>query len=82
MEELLKQFLLSISGNDIMKTNNDDYGCIERFINSDRYRQLKILNIQYVVGSEAELKCPECLNKVDQHELDMFGGLCEECSAF
>lgn len=44
--------------------------------------QIKLLNLDFVVGSEAELKCPECLNKVDQHELDMFGGLCEECSAF
>jgi Zn finger protein HypA/HybF involved in hydrogenase expression len=27
-----------------------------------------------------ELKCPECLNTVEQDELDMFGGLCEECN--
>lgn len=24
--------------------------------------------------------CPECLKRVTQEELDMFGGLCEECS--
>lgn len=24
--------------------------------------------------------CPECLESVDQEELDMFGGMCEECS--
>lgn len=28
----------------------------------------------------AFIKCPECLGSVDQSELDMFGGLCEECS--
>ena len=28
----------------------------------------------------AVIKCPECLDTVDQHELNMFGGLCEECS--
>lgn len=26
------------------------------------------------------MKCPECLQDVDQEELDMFGGLCEECA--
>lgn len=25
-------------------------------------------------------KCPECLQTSKQSELDMFGGLCEECS--
>ena len=24
--------------------------------------------------------CPECLELKDREELDMFGGLCEECS--
>lgn len=24
--------------------------------------------------------CPECMQEVSQEELDMFGGLCEECS--
>jgi len=28
----------------------------------------------------AVIKCPECLDTVDQQELNMFGGLCEECS--
>ena len=31
---------------------------------------------------EDKLKCPECLREVEQCELDMFGGLCEECSAY
>lgn len=26
------------------------------------------------------VKCPECLANVTQEELDMFGGLCEDCS--
>ena len=26
------------------------------------------------------LKCPECLDITTQHELDMFGGLCEHCT--
>ena len=28
------------------------------------------------------IKCPECFRTVTQHELDMFGGLCEECMVF
>ena len=24
--------------------------------------------------------CPECMEETSQDELDMFGGLCEECS--
>jgi len=34
------------------------------------------------VGKEnyEPLVCPECLNLVSQDELDMFGGLCEECN--
>lgn len=27
-----------------------------------------------------EPTCPECLQPTPQDELDMFGGLCEECS--
>lgn len=26
------------------------------------------------------IKCPECTNIVTQEELDVFGGLCEECT--
>ena len=26
------------------------------------------------------VECPECLKKVNQDELDTFGGVCEECS--
>ena len=26
------------------------------------------------------VECPECLRKVPQEELDMFGGQCEECT--
>lgn len=25
-------------------------------------------------------RCPECFEKVTQYELNMFGGLCEECA--
>lgn len=32
------------------------------------------------VMKEHTIKCPECLKNVHQEELDMFGGLCEECS--
>ena len=40
VRKVLKQFLLSITGNDIMQTNNDNYDCIDRFIESDRYQDL------------------------------------------
>lgn len=40
VEEVLKQFLLSITGNDIMQTNNNNYDCIDKFIKSDRYKNL------------------------------------------
>lgn len=30
--------------------------------------------------NEDEQECPECLVIVPKEELDMFGGLCEECS--
>lgn len=26
------------------------------------------------------VECPECMEKVKQEELDMFGGLCENCT--
>lgn len=29
-----------------------------------------------------QLICPECLTAVTQSELDVFGGLCEECVGF
>lgn len=35
----------------------------------------------YALEKEAEKSiCPECLTPTTQDELDMFGGLCEECS--
>ncbi len=40
VKKVLKQFLLSITGNDIMQTNNDNYNCIDRFIENDRYQDL------------------------------------------
>ena len=40
IEKVLKQFLLSITGNDIMQTNNNNYDCIDKFIESDRYKNL------------------------------------------
>lgn len=27
-----------------------------------------------------KVTCPECLQEVEQEELDMFGGICETCS--
>lgn len=38
----------------------------------------KALQQNIVIGSVS--KCPECLQPTPQDELDMFGGLCEECS--
>jgi len=32
------------------------------------------------VTSEKKAKCPECLKTVHQKELDIFGGICEECN--
>ncbi len=26
------------------------------------------------------VECPECIKKIEQEELDMFGGLCENCT--
>lgn len=39
VKPILKQFLLSITGNDIMKTNNNEYGCIDRFLESERFEK-------------------------------------------
>ena len=33
-----------------------------------------------ITPTPQEPQCPECLNPASQHELDMFGGLCEECA--
>ena len=40
VKNVLRQFLLSITGNDIMQTNNDNYDCVDMFIESDRYQDL------------------------------------------
>lgn len=44
--------------------------------------RFKIKNMQPVVEEEdvEETFCPECLEPTPQAELDMFGGLCEECN--
>ena len=46
------------------------------------YLAHQICDLFSVVVRSESLKCPECLKPVDQQELDMLGGLCEECSAF
>lgn len=33
-----------------------------------------------VLIPQSETKCPECLRKTSQEELNMFDGLCEDCS--
>jgi len=33
-----------------------------------------------IIKMGEETKCPECMEETSQEELDMFGGLCEECS--
>lgn len=38
------------------------------------------LPVDKIVSNPEKPKCPECLQPTDQDELDMFGGLCEECS--
>ena len=30
-------------------------------------------------SDQEEVECPECLEDVTQDELDMFGGVCENC---
>lgn len=38
-------------------------------------------NKSKVDKNSAGLLCPECLTPCPQEELDMFGGLCEECNS-
>ena len=42
----------------------------------DVIRDLKSI----IMEKKEEVVCPECLKVVEQEELDMFGGLCEECA--
>lgn len=43
--------------------------------------EVKILGTNYDGEVDPDhVKCPECLLTASQEELDMFGGLCEECS--
>lgn len=30
---------------------------------------------------DEKVKCPECLEEIDQEELDTFGGMCEKCGS-
>jgi len=39
-KEILKSFLKSITGNDIMQTNNGNYDCVDKFMLSDKYKEL------------------------------------------
>lgn len=59
----------------------------DKLINSLNNLECEVekLDLHSVSNNEAEsevavVKCPECLNVCSQEELDMFGGLCEECS--
>ncbi len=33
-----------------------------------------------MTNKEEVTKCPECLETCSQEELDLFGGLCEQCN--
>lgn len=39
-KEILKSFLRSITGNDIMQTNNNNYECVDKFMSSEKYKEL------------------------------------------
>ena len=47
----------------------------------EEYAKIKALHIADVSKPDGTvIKCSECLQQCSQEELDMFGGLCEECS--
>ncbi len=55
---ILKQFLLSITGNDIMRTNNNDYACIDKFLDSERFNKaLTEANGVKTEESNCNIKC-------------------------
>ncbi len=62
-KEILKAFLTSITGNDIMKTNNDDFGCVDEFINSFKYKELMQVKNDVVL---ADVKHRFSANDVDR----------------
>jgi len=56
VKPILRQFLVSITGNDIMQTNNDNYDCIDSFIESDRFQvALKQANVIDTGGGQLTL---------------------------
>lgn len=74
-EEALLQAELTIKFfNDTLKPDETP-----RLLQSVQRIETKVIDIMEPVFNEKSV-CPECLNKVDQTELDMFGGLCEECN--
>lgn len=67
------------------KLLNNDGGAYKklngnRWYNDEMYQEAlsKALSLSSV--SISVVKCPECLGVKDQEELDMFGGLCENCT--
>lgn len=80
-KEILKAFLRSITGNDIMQTNNDNYDCVYEFMKSDKYKELQQINltIPVVVGQSEQLLPKQCKNCKAEIKHDVGDGLCAEC---
>jgi len=53
-KDILKAFLRSITGNDIMRTNNDDYSCVDEFMQSDKYKELQQVKNNVVLPDVSE----------------------------
>ncbi len=45
--------------------------------NKDQQRFIEDAKQQETEGTKYQ--CPECTKMIYQHELDMFGGVCEDC---
>ena len=78
MYEILKAFLSSITGNDIMKTNNADYGCVSRFLESEKYKTLALIDISDLIEKHKASKIRQDANGIDSSYEDGAINACNE----
>lgn len=75
-EKLVK----GIGGQYYLKTGGDSVGKIYYYF-SDKGELMAEDGVRLFPVQCTSVECPECMGKVEQEELYVFGGLCEDCTA-
>ncbi len=80
LENMLEDVVNELDLSDLLIEKHGQEGTapaeLVRLVLEQKDKEIRMLKQGFV----SVIRCPECLKVTDQKELDMFGGLCEDCT--